>query len=283
MRGPVNALYCGDGGTGKTTALASMANLGKVLGINAEQGIEAGALEERGVDIANIEVFPGPGEEITEEALLEQWNRIREDLSKDPESWAGVFWDPVSEIQQVLVEQLAGESVERAHRAGRERSIHVKDQDNWTTCNSQMRSLIRKFRDLPCHFGMSSPLRRMQDDDGAVTYMPDVSPGLQRDVFGWMNVVCVTSVVLVENGTEEVEQYRGLFRPHGKFRGKNRLGQAVIPKWLVDPTLDRIVAYKDKELTVNDDPIMQEARQIAQAAKETEPETPETTKDQEDE
>lgn len=264
MAGPVNALYTGDGGTGKTTALAAMANLGRVVAVNAEQGIEASALRKRGVDVSNIEVFPGPGEELSDEGLTQLWVKLREELHEDPEALAGVFWDPVSEIQQVFVEDLARESVDRAHRANRERSVHVKDQDNWTMCNSQMRSLIRKFRDLPCHFGMSAPLRRMQDDDSVVTYQPSVSPGLQNDLFGWCNVVCVTSVVLVEDEAgKEVEEFRGLFRPHGKWRGKDRL--SVLPKWLVDPTFDRIVAYKDGDLEVESDPVMVQARERAQA------------------
>jgi hypothetical protein len=264
-RRPINALYCGEGGTGKTTALATMANLGKVFAVNAEQGIEAGALERQGVDISNIEVFPGPGEEISQLSLEAQVTRIREELHKDPDAYAGVVVDPMSEVQQRFVEDLADESVERAARSGRDRSRWIKDQDNWTTCNSQMRDLIRSLRDLPCHFGMSTPLRRNQDDDGTVQYVADVSPGLQRDLFGWVAVVCVTSVVQVMGEDGEEDEYRGLFGPYGKYLGKDRLN--VLPKWMVNPTFDRIVAYRDGELSAESDPVMVTAKERAQAAK----------------
>lgn len=276
---PVNALYLGEGGTGKTTALASMANLGRVLAVNGESGIEAAALKSRGVDIDNIEVFPGPDERIDQASLEALVVQVREDLHKDPDSWAGVFVDPISEIQQRYVEDLAQEAVERADRSGRSRSRWVRDQDNWTTCNAQMRNLIRDLRDLPCHFGMSAPLRRMQDDDGAVHYEPGVSPGLQNDLFGWVAVVCVTSVVQVTNGDgAETDEYRGLFRSHSKWRGKDRLN--VLPKWLVDPTFDRIVSYRDGDLDTGSDPVMLEARKRRDAAKEAAT-TEETTEEKE--
>lgn len=262
---PINGLWCGEGGTGKTTALASMANLGKVFAVNGEQGIEASALEKQGVDISNIEVFPGPGEEISQASLEAQVTRIREELHEDPGAYAGVIVDPVSEIQQRYVEDLAKESVERANRSGRDRSVWVKDQDNWTTCNAQMRDLIRSLRDLPCHFGMCAPLRRNQDDDGSVRYVADVSPGLQRDLFGWVAVVCVTSVVQVMGEDGEEDEFRGLFGPYSKWMGKDRLH--VLPKWMVNPTFDRVVGYRDGELSEESDPVQMAAKDRAQAAK----------------
>lgn len=275
MKEPVNTLYCGDGGTGKTTALASMANLGPVVAVNAEQGIKATALKKHGIDVKNISVFPGPKETLNVEGLTELWLKLREALHKDPDAIAGVFWDPVSEIQQIFVEALAAESVEKAERSGRERSPWVKDQDNWTTTNAQMRDLIRKFRDLPCHFGMSAPLRRMVDEeDSKVSYMPSVSPGLQNDLFGWMDMVCVTSTAEI-NGEEE---FRGLFRPHGKYKGKDRFN--VIPKWLVNPTFDRLVAYQEGDIDADSDPVMVEAKERAKAQQATKEKT--DTKDTDD-
>ncbi len=261
VREPVNALYYGDGGTGKTTALASMANLGKVLLVNSESGIKAKALRQRGVEVENIEVFPGPGEELTFAGLEEQWLRIREELNEDPDAYAGVGWDSVTEIQQALKDTEVQGAVSRANKAGRDRSPWIVDQDNWRAVNEQCRQLIRKYRDLPCHFGLTALTRREQDNDGAVVYLPSVTPGLQNDLLGWMDVVCVTQVALV--GDEQEEEFRGLFRPHSKWRGKDRLN--ALPKWLVDPTFDRVASYVDDELDVEGDPVMQEARKRAEA------------------
>jgi hypothetical protein len=92
------------------------------------------------------------------------------------------------------------------------------------------------------------------DPDGRVVYMPAVTPGLQNDLIGWVDVVCHTDTIIVEG--EEV--YMGLFRNRGKFRGKDRF--KVIPRQLVDPTFDRILQYVDGELVLDDDEKMQELK-----------------------
>jgi len=260
VREPVNALFYGEGGTGKTTDLAFMANLGKVLVINAESGVKAGPLEALGVEIENIEVFPGEGEELDYDSLEGEWLRIREELNEDPDAYAGVFFDSITEVQAALKDRTVIAAVDRANKAGRERSRWVVDQDNWREVNEQCRALIRRFRDLPIHFGMSALQRRESDDDGSVSYQPAVTPGLQSDLNLWVDVTCHTSTVVVDGETE----YRGLFAPHSKWRGKDRTGK--LPKWLVDPTFDRIVAYRDGELEAEDDPVMLEARERAKRA-----------------
>lgn len=255
---PLNVLWYGDGGMGKTTHLASMAHLGRVLLINAESGVKGSALKRRGIPIENIEIYPGPGEELSYAGIEEQWFRVREDLNKDPESWAGVGWDSITEIQQTLKDKEVAAAVVRATRKGLERSPFVVDQDNWRSINEQCRGLIRKFRDLPCHFGMTALQRREQDGDGTVVYLPSVTPGIQGDLIGWVDLVCHCSVEVLAGE----EEYRGLFRPHGKYRGKDRFN--ITPKWIVDPTFDRVLEYVEGELTLDTDDVMELARDRAE-------------------
>lgn len=255
LREPVNVLYYGDGGTGKTTDIAAMAHLGRVILVNAESGVKARALKERGIPIENIEVWPEPGQDLTFDGLEQLWKEVREELNQDPDSLAGLGWDSITEIYKALLDNVVASAVVRADRAGRERDRFFIDLADYGVMTEQVRNLIRKFRDLPCHFAVSALTRREQDDDGSVTYQPAITPALQNDLIGWMDVVCVTSVAMVA----QEEEYRGLFRPHNKWRGKDRLGG--LPKWLVDPTFNRILAYTEGDLTVDDDPIMQEARE----------------------
>lgn len=269
---PLNILFYGDGGTGKTTNIASMAHVAKkgqkVWIANAESGVKASALKRHGIPIDKVELFPGPGEELTFDGLESEWLRIREALDKDPDSYIGCGWDSITEIQQALKDVQMKAAVAKANRLGRERSPFVIDQDDWRTINEQCRQLIRKFRDLPCHFAASALQRREQDNDGAVVYMPSVTPGLQNDLIGWMDVVCHTSVALVDNE----EEYRGLFRPHSKYRGKDRF--KIIPKWVVDPDFYRVLQYVEGDLDADSDPVMQEARDRAVRAKAAEDSTP---------
>lgn len=268
-REPINILFYGDGGTGKTTDLAAMANLGKILIVNAESGVKASALRRNGIDVSNIEVFPGPGEEITFDALEGEWKRVREELNEDPEAYVGVAWDSVTEIYKALLDNEVAKAIKRAERKGVEREPFFIAREDYGVMTEQVRSLVRKYRDLPCHFGVSALARREQDDDGSVTYQPAVTPALQNDLVGWMDIVCVTSVALVDGEDE----FRGLFRPHSKFRGKDRL--KIMPKWLVNPTFDRVAAYVEEELDSDSDPVMEAARERAARAKESDSAQPE--------
>jgi hypothetical protein len=241
-----------------------MAHLGKIWVLNAERGIKRRALQQMGIPVENIEVFPGPGEEITFEGIQNEWKRIREELNKDPNAYVGTGLDSITEMQQALAGTVGAAAVIRANRAGRERNPSVMDQDSWRETNWYCREIIRAFSALPCHFAISALPRRDQDDSATVVYQPSVTPSLQTNMVGWMDMVCYTSVAIVE----DEEEYRGLFRPHSKFRGKDRLH--VMPKWLVNPTFDRVFKYAEGDLTVATDPIMQSARERAQRAKQAE-------------
>lgn len=260
-RDPVNACYYGEGGTGKTSALAAMANQGPIVLVNAESGIKERPLKKLGVKTENIQIFPGPDEELTFDGLEKLWVQMREDLHKDPDAWAGIGWDSITEIQKALLDNVVAKAVVKADRAGKERDPFFIALEDYGVVTEQIRSLVRRFRDLPCHFAVTALSRRMQDDDGSVTYQPAVTPALQNDLIGWVDMVCCTSVAQVDGEDE----YRGLFRPHSKFRGKDRLG--AMPKWLVDPSFDRILQYVEGELTSDTDPVMDAARERAQREK----------------
>lgn len=267
---PLNILYYGDGGSGKTTDLLTWARFGKVWVANAESGVKAKAIRqvagELGIEIplSNIELFPGPGEELTYDGLEAEWQRIREELHEDPEAYIATDWDSVTEIQQYMKDLEVKRSVIKANKRGVERDPFTVDQDNWRTVNEQCRALIRKFRDLPCHFGASALMRREQDS-GAVVYMPGVTPGLQSDLIGWVDVVCHTSEMLVDNE----RFFMGSFVNEGMYKGKDRFH--MLPRKLVDPTADRVYAYIEGDLTVETDDRMQNLKAAVQAANSEEP------------
>lgn len=256
-----NVLFYGDGGTGKSTALAHMANLGKVWVANAESGFKARALRQFGIPIENIEVFPGEGETISFDSLEREWLRIRDALNDDPDSYAGTIWDSATEIHQVLLGNAAKKGYEKAAKQGKDREASFVALEDYGIMTNQMRSLVRRFRDLPCHFGISALAKREQDDDSEVTYVPQVTAKLGVDMIGWVDIVCVTQTYEYADGGEL--EYRGLFRPAGKWRGKDRF--KMMPKGIVDPTFDRIVKYIDGELTVDEDPIMIAAKERLEA------------------
>jgi len=75
-----------------------------------------------------------------------------------------------------------------------------------------------------------------------------------KDAYGWFDLVAHTT--LEEVGPHE--QYRGLFKPLGKYRGKDREG--IMPRQLVNPSFDRVIAYAEETLAAKSDPVMLEAQ-----------------------
>ena len=258
---PLNILYYGEGGTGKTTHLAHMADGGKIIVVNAESGLKARALKACGVKTANIEIYPDPGEPVTFEGLEGLWKHLYEQLDKNPKAYYGAYWDSITEIYSVLLDAVRMDAYERSQRGTKPRETEFfTDRADYGVMTEQVRKLVRKFRDLPIHFGASALERREQDDDGEVLYFPSVNPALQKDLYLWFDIVCHTSMkVLVDEETKEsTEQFRGAFRPVGKYRAKDRF--KATPIELIDPTFDRVLKYVEGDLTLDSDPIIKAAR-----------------------
>lgn len=254
---PLNLLWSGDHGTGKTTDLCSMAHYGRIWIANVEQGVKARALRKHGIPIENIEIWPGEGETFSWEGIEAEWVRIREDLDKDPKSWAGVGVDSVTELQQKFAGLVGAAAVKKAAGRGVDRNPSVMDQDNWREANWYVTELMRRFRDLPCHFGLTALPRREQDPDGRVSYVPSVSPSIQTPLTGLVDIICWTDTVDFED--EEEEEFQGRFKRRGTTRGKDRF--RAMPKAIVDPTFDRILQYIDGDLDVNSDMVMLAAKE----------------------
>lgn len=256
VKEPLSVLYYGDGGTGKTTHLCHMAKLGPVLVFNAEQGLKRKALERNGVDVGNIEVYDG---EYTYKAVEAEWRRLLTALEKDPDTYAGIVWDSVTEITKKLLDDIVAKAYAKAERQGKDREETFVALEDYGVMSEQVRKLMRKYRDLPCHFGVSALERRDVDkNDSRVVYRPAVTPALISDLYGWFDIVIHTTVESFGD-----EQYCGLTKPLGKYRGKDRY--KILPKTLVDPTFDRVALYVDETLEVASDPVMQRAQEARQA------------------
>ena len=148
------------------------------------------------------------------------------ELAQDPEAYAGVVLDSVSEVQRALIEQDA---------PGRFRLT----QGDYGENTQKLRLLLRHFRDLPCSCAFITHVRRDEDDDGKVHFGPALTPAVAGDLLGFVDIVCYCRAV-PRAGAEEPD-YIGTFRPARKFVAKDRFG--LVPPRLIDPTFDRILAY----------------------------------------
>lgn len=249
----VKVLYYGDPGTGKTTDLASMARLGPVIHVDAEAGVKAKPLRQLGVPIENIKRF----RTITFHMMDQLFWKVRE-MIEVGEPVSGVFLDSLTEIQTKLLEDTVLTQVGKLEAQGKERSRHDIYLEDYGTNTAEMRELVRKYRDLDCHVGFSCLERRTQDQESSeVSYGPYLTPKLAGDLMGYCDVIVHTTVR--ESSLADEDEFVGITRPIGRHRGKDRF--KVLPRRMIDPTMDRIVAYVHGALTHETDELQLEAEE----------------------
>ena len=259
----LNILYFGEPKTGKTTASASMARLGKIVHVDAEAGLKRGPLVDHGIPVGNIEVH----REITVAALDSLFWEMKHELD-DGDALVGLVWDSISESGKKLLEATAKVAYDKAAMAGNlkgrgEYDVYVED---YGTNTAEMRHLARQFRDLRCHTAFVALDRRDVDkDDGAVKVGPDLTPRLAGDLLGFVDVICRCYTVAVEG--EDEPEYWGAFRNFGKYVGGDRFG--AIPPRLINPSFDRVLDYVNHDIDLESDSEMAYAKEKRERKVET--------------
>ena len=257
-------IFWGREGSSKTTSACHAANLGRVLVINIEGGLKTQALKRQGVNVDNLAVWPNPDDaeaEISHQALEAVYFQIKADLMKEPGSWFAVIIDSISDLTDTIVGRVSDNRVNRAIKRAEQQGVDLDENTRWETdrndygvMGKQFRDLLRKFRDLPCHLILTALERRDVDEDtGLVMYGPAVSPGLQKDVLGYMDLVFYFKEA--EDATKDTmaKPYRAVTQRAGRRRSKDRYG--VMPQVLNEPTFERVVGYLNGELTADTDPL----------------------------
>lgn len=259
----VRVCLYGEWGSGKTTSAAHAALLGPVRHVDSELRLKAGPLRRLGVPVDRIEPF----RDISFAALKADIELTREDLHdfdarSDPEGneldpanrWVAYTHDSVTEITKTLLDDVIARNVGEARRRAQKRGEEVKinpfqvDVDYYGEVVQEYRTLMREMRNLDCHLVFTAQERRDTDkDDGSVRVGPGTLPAIQAEIMGYCDVVIRT----YRSG----RYHLGLTEPGTKYMAKDSFG--VLPPIMVNPTVDRIVAYMREELTIDTDPIQQ--------------------------
>lgn len=254
-----NMTFFGREGSGKTTGLATAADAApagsKVLVVNAEGGLKKKALARLGIDTSKLEIWPKPGQELTRKGLDTVYRRVASDLAKDPNSWYAVGWDSATEIHERIVGHVSDNRVAKARarmeNAGGtldEYDEFFTDRDDYGTMSKMVKDLLRKFRDLPCHFVTTALERRDVDEKTSkVSYGPAVTPALQSAILGY------SDLNLFFKQKDEDGPYRALSHGMAAYRTKDRMGG--LPQVLAEPTFARILGYINGDLVESTDPV----------------------------
>lgn len=248
-----NVLLWGREGAGKTTSLARLANIApegsRVLIINAEGGLKRKALEKRGVDTTKLVMWPDPrkGQNLTRLGLETIYRSIQADLMRDPTSWFAVAWDSVSEIHQTVLDGVQRKRVRALERQGKDPDPDFVDRADYGTMSKMIRDLLRKYRDLPCHFFSTALERRDKDDETKKLVIgPSITPALQTDILGYVDMA------LYMKAGDEDGPFRAMTKGSKRFRVKDRFD--ILPRIMAEPMGDRIIGYLHGDLTEDADP-----------------------------
>lgn len=253
----------GEWGSGKTTSAAHAAHLGPVKHVDAELRLKAGPLRRMGVPIDRIEPF----RDISFAALKADIEATREDIydaenggwdatvtETMPTRWQAYVHDSTTEVVKTLLDDIIARNVVESRKRAQKRGEEVKinpfqiDVDYYGEAVQEYRTLMREMRNLDCHLIFTAQERRDVDkNDGTVKIGPGTLPAVQAEIMGYCDIVVWTH--------RRGRRYLGLTEPGTKYMAKDAFG--VLPPVMVNPTVDRLVAYMREELTIETDPIQQ--------------------------
>lgn len=253
----VRVCYYGEPGSGKTTAVAGAAHLGRVLVANVEEGLYAAPLRKLGIPVKNVI----PQSNTRFDSLLKLAEVLRSDLADRADSWAALAVDTCTELaDQWLANEVDLRVSKERRKVEAQGEEYTKkefnaERDDYGVITQQFRRVLRAYADLPLHVAYTAHVRRdVDEDDGTVRYGPDIFPKMQAALMGHVSILIWTRVVgEYEDGRPiHVGQTRGT----GKYKSKDRLN--ALPRTLVAPSLERVVGYVNGELEETSDPLQKE-------------------------
>lgn len=254
----LNVLFWGREGSGKTTdalAIAQIDHPGKILVVNIEGGLKKIALAKRGIPTERIVLWPKPGTRATFPGLEALHRKILGDLIDDPNSWQGVVFDSVTEGSALMREDATNARYRRLDDQNKSYDPTFIDRGDYGVQTDQMQRILRRFRDLPCHF-IATALERYDEDNDV--FGPAVNPALANSLLGYVDLALYTkaSQASVENPDDLVAEFRAATRPSNTWRAKDRFD--VLPHVMANPTFPRVLSYVTGDLTEEDDAMQAE-------------------------
>lgn len=265
----LNALFFGVEGTGKTTAAMFAANLpgeGDVVVISAEAGVRKRALKALGVKIEYIKVWQPPGGVINYANMERLYFQLNARLQEDPGCIKAVSMDSLTEITNKLLENASqywydrDQKNDKKHWSDKRDTPEVTEIQDYGLMTSQTRKLMRKFRDLPCHF-IATALETEAQGEGEFKAAkkqaaPEMSPKLRTSVLGYVDCALrFTSETLPVGERESETLVTARTKPSMLVRAKDRDG--IFPRDLPEPRFDRLVDYFTGEVTAATDDVFE--------------------------
>ena len=234
-----NTLLYGRPGSGKTF-LTATAQLSKHMAPMMYVSCEAGSSTIRQVS-ADIMILPDPT--VAGSVTWEQFEAIYDELdrqcynTKDGPEFRTVAVDTGTELQKINMEWVMKQTL-AAHP---DRDPDVPGLHDWGKSSNRMRTVIRRFRDLPMNFIFVCHEQEDRDNRGLLWKKPDLPGKLTNQAAAFFDQVMYLYTKQVSEGDETSASNIKRVLMTGALEGyvtKDRSGK--LPLLMVDPSMDKI-------------------------------------------
>jgi hypothetical protein len=236
----VKALFYGRPGAGKSTLAATAScvpEMSPVLYINAESGIMSICEDwENRIDTSKIDIvdFAGYRE------LLQLFDYLA--FAEHP--YKTLVLDSLTELQTYIVNRWKDHLIPKTEQgfALNEEDDKRKTLKVYERATDQLRSLTRKFRDLPMHVVMVAHDDTSEQNGLAITH-PALTPKFRDSVVGYMDLVgYLTTRELSKDDEREVVRLL-TFVPRPTRVAKDRSPGGKLGKVMEDPTFAQLWSH----------------------------------------
>jgi AAA domain len=174
-----NALFYGDPGAGKTYLLGTAEDderLRPILILDVEGGVTT--LRHRpGIHVKRIRSM---------KELEDTYNRLYHAISNGRLPFRTVGIDSLTELADLDMKDIMRDAfAKNPDKVDKD----VPSQREWGKSRAHIRTIVRAFRDLPCHVVYTASVATLQDEGQPTKYFPGFAGKLRTEVPGFMDIV----------------------------------------------------------------------------------------------
>lgn len=233
----LNMMIYGESGLGKTTLAGSadaVPDMRNVLIIDVEGGTESLRVPYPNVDVIRV-------------ASWQDMQNLYSTLQKGGHGYNTVVIDSLTELQKFSMDKIMRELVESKP----DRDVDVPSMREWGKNITQIRQVVRAFRDLPVSTIFTALDRADKDERTGITvHKPYLSGKLASEVAAFLDVVVFFYVKEVEEEKDgkkiKVQERKILCQPTASHVAKDRTNK--LPMVITDPDMATIWGYISRSL-----------------------------------